>query len=112
MMQRRTLLLGTIALLSGCGIAGNLRQGLDFTVVRDRLLVRGVITSRSPAAFEDVLAQNPQIRTIVLQIVEGSLDDDAMIRMGYAIRDRGLDTALQSDSGIYSGAVDQQRRWR
>lgn len=104
-LDRRGFLLG-LAALGGCGVAGNLRQSLDFSVVNERLLMRGTITSRSPSAFYDILAKNPQITTIVLQTVEGSLDDEATIEMGYDVRARGLGTHLQSDSGIYSGAVD------
>ena len=104
-MLRRSFLAGVLA-LAGCGIGENLRQGLAFSVVNERLLLSGVITSRSPAAFADVLAQNPQVDTVVLQQMEGSFDDEATIEMGYMIRDRGLATHLQSDSGIYSGAVD------
>ena len=38
--------------------------------------------------------------------MQGSIDDEAVLDMGYLLRARGLDTHLQSDSGIYSGAVD------
>lgn len=105
-MLRRSFLLAGLASLGACDIGANLRQGLDFTVVNDRLLMNGVITSRTPAAFAEVLAQNPQVRTLVFQTLEGSIDDEAVVEMGYAIRARGLGTHLQSDSGIYSGAVD------
>lgn len=111
--QRRAVLSGLASLggcgmaaLGGCGMAGNLRQGVTFTVVNRELQMRGVITSPTPAAFQEVLAQNPQIDTVLLQTLEGSLDDEAMINMAYDLRRRGLNTRLQSDSGIYSGAVD------
>lgn len=104
-MQRRAALLGMLA-LSGCGMAANLRQGLSFTAVNERLLVSGEISTPSAAAFEEILNANPQIRTIVLQDLAGSIDDEAVLDMGYLIRNRGLATHLQSDSAIYSGAVD------
>ncbi len=68
--------------------------------------MRGEITSRTPAVFAAVMAQNPQVTTLVLQDMPGSLDDEAVTGMGYDIRARGLATALQSDSAIHSGAVD------
>jgi len=76
------------------------------TVVNERLLLSGEITSRTPVAFEEALAQNPQITTVVLQQMQGSIDDEAVLTMGYRLRELGLATHLQSDSGIYSGAVD------
>ncbi|MFC6584448.1 hypothetical protein [Sulfitobacter aestuariivivens] len=36
----------------------------------------------------------------------GSLDDEAVTRMGYALRNAGLNTHLTAQSEIYSGAVD------
>ena len=71
-----------------------------------QLFVAGEITSRTPANFETVLAANPQIKTIVLTRMSGALDDAAVIRMGYLLRGKGLDTALTPESEIYSGAVD------
>lgn len=102
---RRAVLLGAL-LLGCCAIGDNLRQPLEFTVVKERLLLNGQITSRSVQAFEEVLAQNPQVSTVVLQDMPGSLDDTAVLRMGTLIRNEGLTTALQSDSRIHSGAVD------
>jgi hypothetical protein len=70
------------------------------------LYVSGVVTSRSAAAFEQVIVENPQITTVVLMQMGGSLDDEAVLRMGYFLRDRGLNTRLSAQSAIYSGAVD------
>lgn len=104
-MLRRFFMLGLI-LVTACGMAGNLRQGVDMTVVNERLLLNGEITSRTPAVLNEVLAQNPQVTTIVLQQMQGSIDDEAVLAIGYRIRELGLWTHLQSDSGIYSGAVN------
>lgn len=104
-MQRRSFLLG-FAALAGCSITDNLRQDMSFDVAGDRLFISGEITSATPPAFARALAENPQLRTIVMQDLPGSIDDEAVLEMGYLIRDRGLNTHLEADSGIYSGAVD------
>jgi hypothetical protein len=83
-----------------------MRQGLHFFVVNDRLMVRGRVIARTPDALADVLAQNPQIRTLVMQDMRGDHDGQAVWRMGYDIRARGLHTAVQSDSALHCAAVD------
>ena len=55
------------------------------------LFMAGEITSRTPRNFERKLAANPQVQTIVLTQMSGSLDDGAVLRMGYALREAGLE---------------------
>lgn len=95
-----------LLLLWGCAIADNAVDRTTMEVSGTRLFMSGEITSRTPAHFAAVLAQNPQITTVVQTDMPGSLDDDAVVRMGYALRDRGLNTQLTAQSEIYSGAVD------
>lgn len=92
--------------LAACSLAENAVDRTTLELRGDRLMMAGVITSRTPANFFRMLDANPQVTTVVGTVMEGSLDDAAMIEMGYAIRNRGLDTHLASDSEIYSGAVD------
>ena len=108
-MTKRGLLFGASALLAGCGAADmvtGIRQGLHFFVVNDRLLMRGEVIGRTPAAFADVLDQNAQVTTLVLQDMRGTHDAAAVRKMGYNIRKRGLATALQSDSAVHGAAVE------
>ena len=92
--------------LNACTIAGNAVDRATFQVEGTELFLSGEITSRTPANFREVLEENPQITTIVQTFMPGSLDDRAVIAMGYLIRERGINTHLTASSEIYSGAVD------
>lgn len=108
-ITRRGLLLGALTLLAGCGM-GDLvtetRQGLHFFVVNERLMMRGEVIGRTPAAFADVIAQNDGLSTVVLQDMRGIHDAEAVRVMGRMIRAAGLGTALQSDSVLEGAAID------
>ncbi|KEJ90339.1 hypothetical protein DSW25_08340 [Sulfitobacter donghicola DSW-25 = KCTC 12864 = JCM 14565] len=82
-----------------------LRRRLGFVVVNERLLLHGVVGRRALAEFVAVLAENPQIQTIALQDIPDTRDDDVVMAMGQEIRQRGLNTELQSDSDIAAGGV-------
>lgn len=95
-----------LLLLGACAIVDNAVDRATFEVRAERLLMGGEITSRTPANFERLLDENPQITTLQPTYMAGSLDDEAVLRMGYALRARGLNTHLSAQSEIYSGAVD------
>lgn len=82
-----------------------LRQGLEFSVVNERLIVRGEVSIRTPAAFADVMDQNPQVSVVVLQQVKSVTNVRAVLEIGRMIRERGVNVALQSDSDIHAEAV-------
>ncbi|MEM6303833.1 MAG: alpha/beta hydrolase [Pseudomonadota bacterium] len=105
-MRRRGFLMSVIGALAACAIADNAVDRARFDVDGARLFMSGEITSRTPATFERLLVENPQLRTVVMTSMQGSLDDAAVLRMGYRLRDAGLDTHLTAQSEIYSGAVD------
>lgn len=92
-------------ILSGCDFASNYLERTQFEVQGDRLLMTGLITSYTPGQFERMVAAHPQVDTVVLRGIEGSVDDAAMIAMGYRLRALGLDTHLESYSQIYSGGA-------
>ncbi|RKE94134.1 hypothetical protein C8N30_3243 [Sulfitobacter guttiformis] len=96
-------------MLSGCGVGDrvtSVRQGLLFYVVNERMLMRGRVIGRTPAALNAVLAQNPQVSTLVFQEMQAAHDSDAVREMGYDIRTRGLATEVQSDSVLAGASVD------
>lgn len=103
---RRALLLGAGALLAECsGKLHGMRRRVGFAVVNERLLMHGRIASRTLDEFREVMRQNPQITTIVMQEMEGARDDAPVAALGRELRVHGLATALQSDSYIVGGAV-------
>ncbi|MFD2739890.1 hypothetical protein ACFSUD_09945 [Sulfitobacter aestuarii] len=103
--RRAALALVALLALSSCNLAANYLESTEFRVAGSRLLMSGTITSATPRQFARVLAANPQITTLVERNVDGSVDDAAMIEMGYRLRRAGLDTHLDGDSQIFSGAV-------
>ncbi len=97
----------TLALaLVACAFAENAVSRSTFEVRGTQLFMAGEITSRTPAKFERVVTENPQVTTVVQTLMQGSLDDEAVLRMGYFLRAQGLNTHLTRQSEIYSGAVD------
>ena len=104
-----TLPLAAMALV-GCEqlsvAALNQMTTTEFAVRGDKLMMQGEINSKTLTQFEDVIAENPNIRTLVELNVPGSLDDDTMIALAYRVRELGLNTHLTATSEIYSGGVD------
>ena len=104
--MRAGLVLALVLSLLGCAIADNAVDRTVMDVQGTRLFISGEITSRTPAHFQALVEANPQVRTVVPRVMQGSLDDEAVLRMGYFLRSRGLNTHLTARSEIYSGAVD------
>lgn len=100
----RALLIGLV-LIPTCTPAQPEWQ-TEFNVIGTDLFMQGEITSRTPRAFTDVMAQNPGVTRIVQCEMPGSADDDAMIALAYDVRARGLATHLEAESEIASGGVD------
>lgn len=78
----------------------------DFSVVDGRMFMSGDINSQALVEFNQVIAAHPDVDTLVLMDMPGSLNDEAMQALGYRVRSLGLNTHLTDSSAIYSGAVD------
>lgn len=78
----------------------------EFSVVDGYLVVIGEIDTPTPDAFADVIAQNPQVTTLVLALVPGSADDDANLELAQMVRDRGLATVVPANGLVASGGTD------
>lgn len=77
-----------------------------FRIEGDRVYMNGYICRFTPKQLEKIIAENPQVRTIVMERVMGSLDDDSNFPMGEYVRKMKLNTYLTRDSEIASGGVD------
>jgi len=77
-----------------------------FRVDGDKLYMTGLISSLTPNQLKKAIEANPEIKTIVLEHINGSLDDSANFPMGKYVRDKGLNTYLKSDSKVSSGGTD------
>jgi hypothetical protein len=107
-MNRRHVLGYLLALpgLGACGTADNYSDTLAFVVDGANLRLDGIVNSKSLRQFEEIMAENPQVRTIVFGNIEGSTDQEIVVEMGYRIRERGLSTVMLQNSVVSSGGVD------
>ncbi|MGB6128546.1 MAG: hypothetical protein WBG30_07340 [Psychrilyobacter sp.] len=77
-----------------------------FRVDGDKLYMTGLISSLTPGQLKKLIDENPEIKTIVLEHIDGSLDDASNFPMGKYVREKGLNTYLNSDSEVSSGGTD------
>ena len=72
----------------------------------DKAYLSGDLGYRGYYQFKKMIAEHPEVRTVVLTYVSGSIDDAFNMHTGRIIREAGLTTEILSDSEIYSGGVD------
>jgi len=68
--------------------------------------LNGTLGTRSYQQFKDLIENHPEVKTIVLQNVPGSINDAVNMHTGRIIREAGLTTKVLADSKISSGGVD------
>ena len=104
-MIRKTALVAAMALLaSGC--AGWGYPPVEFTADKDVIIATGVVDRSAIRSFREITARNPDAKTLVLQFMEGSVDDDANLELGRMIRRSGFKTVVPSDGLVASGGTD------
>ena len=79
---------------------------INFQVQGDRAIMRGELGSGSDAAIRALMQNSPQVKTLVMQDVPGSNDDEAAIRAYNLVRQFGLNTEVPANGEIASGGVD------
>jgi len=79
---------------------------LRFSVSGDRLVAQGEVDGDSLAAFKDALDTHPQVTTLVLRDVGGSVDDAANVALSRAVRRAGLVTVVPEGGLVASGGTD------
>ena len=84
----------------------NMHKITEFEVKGNEVYMNGVINSQTYDQFVELLENNPKITTIIQLDMEGSIDDNTMIKLAYFAREKKLNTKLLSNSNINSGAVD------
>lgn len=103
-------LLMSFVTLSGCEhlmlLRMNSQQLTETKVDGHRLYLKGIINAKSYEQQQHVLSDNPQVNTLVLTVMPGSIDDEINLQMCHFVREKGLNTYLQHNSVIASGAVD------
>jgi len=78
----------------------------EYTLNGDTVLLSGTLGTYTYNQIIAINANHPNVKTIVLGIIEGSMNDEVNVETGRLIREAGYATHLKSNSEIYSGGVD------
>ena len=73
---------------------------------KDTLYMKGVIYSNTLKDIKDVLDANPQVTTLVMEEVAGSIDDEINLVASQEIRKRNINTYLPENGMVASGGTD------
>jgi pimeloyl-ACP methyl ester carboxylesterase len=72
----------------------------------DTVYMSGVIGSDTLAVMQTLFSTYPQINTLVMQNVPGSMDDETNLLASMEIRNRGINTHIPADGMVASGGTD------
>ena len=75
-------------------------------VVDDQAYITGALGTEFYIQMQDLIANSPQVKTLVLQNIEGSINDDINLHSGRLVRQAQLNTLMPKDGEAYSGGVD------
>lgn len=78
----------------------------SFAVRGSLAVMRGVIGPSTPGRVLELLIEEPQVGTIVMANVPGSIDDDSCLRAARMVRRAGLATHVPSGGEVASGGTD------
>ena len=73
---------------------------------KDTLYMKGIIYSNTLVDIKKVLDKNPQVTTIAMLNVGGSIDDEINLVASQEIRKRNINTYLPKGSMVASGGTD------
>ena len=109
-MKTQQIIAGVLlAIVAVVAIRGAMKPDLGLLKfkVKDNLAYGyGYTDDRSVSVVRKLLKENPQVDTLVLKKMSGTRDGDMNIVLARDIRKRGLNTHLEKNSAIASGAVD------
>lgn len=102
------LLIGVLTFASSCKSEEILATDYGIFSAQDAsiAIVDGVIDSNTPKHWENFIATNPNISTLIMKDCPGSSDDEANLEAARKIRQQGVTIHLPADAVIASGAVD------
>jgi len=78
----------------------------DDDITADTVYMNGLITSDTLDDIKELLEQSPQITTMVMQNVPGSIDDEINLLASREIRKHGIATHIPADGMVASGGTD------
>ena len=92
--------------LAACGVSGDDEAEAAFEVQGTSATMTGVIGPSTPDAVRELLADHPDVTTIVMTDVPGSMDDESNLVASRLIRNAALGVHVPADGMIASGGVD------
>lgn len=104
-MKNHHLLLACLTATAACADARDYTP-LEFSIAGNRITAIGVIDDTSLDTFLDVIDGHPEVRTLVLKNVGGSVDDEANVAFSRLIHQMGITTLVPSDGLVASGGTD------
>ncbi len=75
-------------------------------IAADTVEMTGTVDSHTPAIFRQMLVRYPGIRRIEMLDCDGSVDEEANLRLARMIRRAGISTHVPSQGSVRSGAVE------
>ncbi len=101
------------AVMTGCVSDGeyeleqlNSEELTIFSIYDNTLIMNEEINSKTPRQLREIFAKYPNIDTIFMGVVPGSLDDDANLEAAIMVAEQGVTTVLGRYSFIASGGTD------
>ncbi len=77
-----------------------------FSIDDNTLIMNEDINSKTPQQLREIFAKHPNIDTIFMGVVLGSVDDEANLEAAIMVAEKGLTTVLGRYSFIASGGTD------
>ncbi len=101
------LLLGSVALFNSCddSVAED-DFGIFNLTETNTITMNGVIGSKTPQHWDNIVRTYPSINRIIMENCPGSEDDEANLEVARKIRTQDVDIHLPANAEIASGAVD------
>lgn len=81
-------------------------ESTKFTVDGDTAVMTGVINSKTITDVENLIKDHPNVTTIIMKDVPGSMDDLANLEASRLVRAHGFNTYVPGDGIIASGGTD------
>ena len=109
-MKTQQIITGVLlAVVAVVAIRGAMKPDLgllEFKVKDSRAYGNGYTDDRSVGVVRELMKEHPEVETLVLKRMSGTRDSARNIILARDIRKRGLNTHLEKNSIIASGAVD------
>ncbi|MEM7113734.1 MAG: alpha/beta hydrolase [Chloroflexota bacterium] len=107
MKQFKLIILSVLlSVTTSCALLLNDYTPAAFTVNGDQATMSGAIDGSTPDEVQRLIDEHPEVTTIVMQNVEGSVDDEANLVAARLVRQHGFHTHVPADGEIASGGVD------